>query len=217
MPHARLTLTVPEGLWIGTVTRRHPDVTVRVLAALPGEDVGVGLVEILAPNLEAVVADIAEFEQLRSLDVLQETDGRALVQFETSMFLPLEAAREAGVPLETPFEIRDGKIHWALTASHERLSELGDSLDALGISFEVESLQTAVPESGTLLTDRQRRIVTAAVEAGYYDTPRECSLTELAERLDLAKSTASETLHRAEEAIVKEFVDSLDEAAIQTE
>jgi predicted DNA binding protein len=57
-----------------------------------------------------------------------------------------------------------------------------------------------------LLTDQQRRLLVTAVEMGYYDTPRECTLTELAEEADLAKSTTSVTLHRAEETVVKEFV-----------
>lgn len=39
----------------------------------------------------------------------------------------------------------------------------------------------------------------AVIERGYYDTPRRCTLTELADELDLAKSTCSERLHRAEE------------------
>jgi hypothetical protein len=41
---------------------------------------------------------------------------------------------------------------------------------------------------------------------GYYDTPRDCPLTELADELEIAKSTCSGTLHRAEETIVKRFV-----------
>lgn len=49
----------------------------------------------------------------------------------------------------------------------------------------------------------------AAVEAGYYDTPRTCTLTELADEVGLAKSTCSEILHRAEEIIVKEFIENL--------
>jgi predicted DNA binding protein len=60
-------------------------------------------------------------------------------------------------------------------------------------------------ETPELLTDQQRRLLVTAVEEGYYDTPRECTLTELAEAVDLAKSTASVTLHRAEERVIKEF------------
>jgi len=65
-----------------------------------------------------------------------------------------------------------------------------------------------------LLTDRQRDLVVAAVQQGYYDTPRGSSLTELSDHLGMAKSTVSETLHRAEETVVKEFVAELDEGLI---
>jgi predicted DNA binding protein len=51
-----------------------------------------------------------------------------------------------------------------------------------------------------------RYLLRTAVERGYYDTPRRCTLTELAEALDMAKSTCSETLHRAEGKITKQFL-----------
>lgn len=39
--------------------------------------------------------------------------------------------------------------------------------------------------------------------------PRRCTLTELAEAVDIAKSTCSETLQRVERTIVREFADDL--------
>jgi hypothetical protein len=92
-----------------------------------------------------------------------------------------------------------------VTATRDRLSALGDQLRELGLEFDVESVTQRV-ETDRLLTDRQATLVETAVEAGYYDTPRSCTLTDLAERAGIAKSTASETLHRAEGKIVKQFV-----------
>ncbi|MFB9804505.1 helix-turn-helix domain-containing protein [Haladaptatus pallidirubidus] len=43
---------------------------------------------------------------------------------------------------------------------------------------------------------------------GYYDTPRECSLTELATSLDVTKGSLSRVLHRAEGRIIKQFMAS---------
>ena len=74
-----------------------------------------------------------------------------------------------------------------------------------GLGFEVEYVHERV-DTEELLSERQREVLLAAVEGGYYDTPRGCSLTELAEKLGVAKSTCSETLHRVEEVIVKRFV-----------
>ncbi len=140
--------------------------------------------------------------------MLHRHENRATLQFETSDPLLLFPVQTAGIPLELPFDIREGQATWELTASHDRLSELGDQLDAFGIRFTVESIERYV-DPDRLLTDRQRRLMVAAVERGYYDTPRGCSLTDLAESLDVAKSSVSETLHRAEGAVVKHYVADL--------
>jgi predicted DNA binding protein len=72
----------------------------------------------------------------------------------------------------------------------------------------VEYIQERLHTS-QLLSDKQRELVRAAVEKGYYDTPRTSSLTELAEEVGIAKSTCSETLHRAEETMIKQFMEDL--------
>lgn len=73
-----------------------------------------------------------------------------------------------------------------------------------GFTYEVVSV-TQSTQPTDLLTDRQRRFMIEALQRGYYDSPRECSLTDLATALDVSKSTASRVLHNAEETVVKEF------------
>jgi hypothetical protein len=211
MPHAKLTVTVPERVWIGEISRRYPDAVFRVLAAFTDDDAGIGLAEIESDRLAAILRDMDDSEDVGGLEILRHTESKALVQFETTMPLLLLPARDSGVPLEMPVEICDGTVTWDLTAPRDRLSALADQLENFDISYRVEYVREE-PSDETLLTDRQRRIVTAALEAGYYDTPRETSLTDLADELDIAKSTASETLHRAEEKIIKDFLE-LSEAA----
>ncbi|MFB6137752.1 MAG: helix-turn-helix domain-containing protein [Halobacteriaceae archaeon] len=215
MPQATLTVTIPDGIWIGDVTRDHPEASIRLLAAHADGGVGVGLAEVTAADVEAVVADVRGRETVTELEVLQRYEDTALAQFETTMPLLLLPVQDSGVPLTMPFTIRDGQAEWELTAPQHRLSELGTQLEEFGIPFTVEQLSQRV-EPQQLLTDRQLRLVSAAVDAGYYDTPRECSLTELADHLDLAKSTTSETLHRAEEKIVKQFLENFEGATIET-
>ena len=202
MPRARLTVTLPEGIWIREVSVAHPDATFRVLAALAAEEHGVGLVEVLADDLPAVVGAIDGHDGVPELDVLGTDDDRAVVQFETPEALLLFSVRESGVP------IRDGIATLDVTASRERLSALADQLDAFGLAFDVAYVYDTL-EGETTLTDTQRELLVAAVDCGYYDTPRDCTLTELAEQVGVAKSTASETLHRAEEQVIKQFVADL--------
>ncbi|NHN42771.1 helix-turn-helix domain-containing protein [Halorubellus sp. JP-L1] len=205
MPNAKLELTVPEGIWLGRVTRAHPETRIRVLAAIPDGLTGVGLIEIDGDATDAVLGTMEGEDDITSIDVLQHGDDEALVQFETADPLLLMPARGSGVPLEMPFDIRDGTVTWEVTASTDQLSRLGEQLEEFGIPFHVVYVRQET-DRRRLLTERQRDLLDAAVDAGYYDTPRECSLTDLADRVGIAKSTCSSTLHRAEEAIVKDFV-----------
>lgn len=206
MPNAKLELTVPERIWLGRVTREHPDTRIRVLAAIPDGVSGVGLVEVEGPGTDAVLRVMRDEDDITTLEPLQHGEGDALVQFETSDPLLLMPARDSGVPLEMPFDVVNGAVTWEVTASTEQLSKLGEQLDRFGISFTVVYVRQE-SERGKLLTDRQQDLLEAAVDAGYYDTPRDSSLTELADEVGIAKSTCSSTLHRAEETVVKEYVE----------
>lgn len=206
MPETRLQLTIPEDVWIGDLTRRYPDATFRILAAMSNEKTGVGLAEIHSDSLQELLEDMSAYEDVTEVKVLNEPDDRGLVQFETTLPLLLLPARDSGVPLEMPFELSDGTAAWELTAPSERISALGDQLRQFDISFQIDYLQQRVTKED-LLTESQEQIVKQAIEMGYYDTPRACTLTELADEVGRAKSTVSETLHRAEEKIIKEFFD----------
>lgn len=208
MPCANLSVRLPESTWISRISRDNPDAVFRVLAAMPRQDHGVGLVEISASDMAPIMVAMDESDAVVSLDMLEAGEQRAIIQFETTEPLLLLSVRQAGVPLELPVSVRDGEAAIEVTASRDRLSRLASTLDSFGMSFELESIyETSGPDD--LLTDRQRRLLVAAVERGYYDTPRRCSLTDLAEHQGIAKSTASETLHRAEETVVKQFVGRL--------
>jgi predicted DNA binding protein len=58
--------------------------------------------------------------------------------------------------------------------------------------------QDALPE----LTRRQQSVLTAAIDAGYYELPREVTTAELAAEMGLARRTVEEHLRRAEKKVV---------------
>jgi predicted DNA binding protein len=205
MPYAKLTIDLPEAIWIGEISREFPAVTFRVLSAVPSGDAGFGLLEIESESMPAVLDALEDRSGVSSVELMQRSEDTAIVQFETSEPLLLLSIQQSGAPLELPLTIRDGQAVIELTASRDRLSEFGRQLETFGMSYTLNRVYDAT-DTPDLLTDQQRRLLVTAVEMGYYDTPRECTLTELAEEVDLAKSTTSVTLHRAEETVVKEFV-----------
>lgn len=105
---------------------------------------------------------------------------------------------------QLPHTIQDGWLIADLTTTHDHLSKYQDKLEATGFRFDVVSVTQSV-EPPNLLTDRQHRFVIEALGQGYYDPPRQCSLTDLTAQLGVSKSTASIVLHNAEETINKKF------------
>jgi predicted DNA binding protein len=82
-----------------------------------------------------------------------------------------------------------------------------------GLSFRFEQLGDVSespmnPLSSVSVRPEQRRVLELAAEEGYYETPRETTLDELASALDCPRSTVSYRLRRAEAELVDEFLSS---------
>lgn len=208
MAQARLHVDLPTEPWVGAVTREFPDARVQVLTATPGEGAGFALVQVTSDDVDAVLDAIEAHETIAEVAVMDLTDDVATVQVEAHAPLLMAAAQAAGVPIEMPVEIQDGTARIDVTGSHERVAEFGRMLRSVGAEFEVEYVQQRL-NPGESLTERQRDVLFEAVERGYYDVPRTCTLTEVAEHVGIAKSTCSEVLQRVERTIVREFVDDL--------
>jgi len=208
MATATVRLTLPKGSWIGALSRNHDDAQFRVVSVVSrSDDAGIGLLEVTTTDPTGVVTSTRDHEEIADLEVLEVAGDRVLFQFETGAPRLLEIAKNAGIPVVTPFTITDGEAIWELTAAREQLSALAAELASTGIPYTVESVRPDA-DAQSLLSDRQATLVMEAVSRGYYDTPRTCTLTELADATGIAKSTCSETLHRAEGAIIKEFADT---------
>lgn len=205
MPYAKLAITVPADVWISELSREYPTTRFRVLAATANEENGFARLEIIGTNAAEVCKKIESYETVTHLMEIESETDRKRIQIETTVPVMVNAIQTAGIPLDFPVELSDGILELETTVPQEKLSMLGETLDTFGLSFSVECIQQEVV-SESLLTDRQESLLRAAVDGGYYDTPRRITLIELAEKLDIAKSTCSEILHRAEGQVLKQFL-----------
>ncbi|WP_321167639.1 helix-turn-helix domain-containing protein [Halorubrum depositum] len=150
-----------------------------------------------------IVESLRGRDRVDRVEVVEDEGAETVVRVAGPPPSYVAAARRAGVPVESPVEVADGCATLVVADDRERLSAFGRRLAVAGATVE----STGDDEPDPLLTEAQRDLVRAAVEAGYYDTPRECTLTELAADRDIAKSTCSETLHRAEGQVMRRFVE----------
>lgn len=212
MARARLEVTLPEDVWVGEVTRSHPDATLSVLSVLPTDGGGVALVALRDDDAPSVVRDIDDADGVEEVELQRAAEDvrEAIIRVETTdprLLLPLLDSR---LPVEYPVEVTEGAAQLTVAGSRDRLSSFATALETMGMDYVVDYVHDAI-DAEDLLTEGQRELIAAAIRAGYYDTPRETTLTELADQHGIAKSTASERLHRAEGKVIKRFAeDALD-------
>jgi hypothetical protein len=111
--------------------------------------------------------------------------------------------------------VRSGAVVAVVTVrDRETLKELLDGLRAVDAEVSIDWLIRGQEVDATMeiyvdgITDKQEAALEIAFEDGYYDTPRETDLGELAETLSISESAVSQRLNAAETKLVKAFLDA---------
>ncbi|RKD98157.1 helix-turn-helix domain-containing protein [Halopiger aswanensis] len=81
--------------------------------------------------------------------------------------------------------------------------QLYDESDGAGDSNDNPN---STPPTQFGLTASQRETLVAAVDAGYLDIPRSCSLAELADRFDISSNAASERFRRGVRTLIENTI-----------
>lgn len=138
---------------------------------------------------------------IESMQTLDELDGRALVRIhwerlETPLF---ELIEENGGWLVDATGTAEG---WSVALrfpTQDALARFYENCRQRGITLELRSINESGFGNRDLdygLTQAQRETVEAAFESGYFDVPRQTTLSDLAENLGVSEQAVSERLRR---------------------
>ncbi|AWB26521.1 helix-turn-helix domain-containing protein [Halococcoides cellulosivorans] len=110
------------------------------------------------------------------------------------------------------FDTRHEQRHYTWRIIHsgegDESAFFGALEDALGECAAIEMLRSgATAATDAEMPAEQRAALRAAVEHGYYETPREVDVSDLAAHLDVPRSTLNYRLRRAEAHLATQFVD----------
>jgi predicted DNA binding protein len=204
MTRLTLRLDFPSGSWLGDVSRDRPDATLRATQTVAAVEGDVTALTVAGTDRAETVEALRAHDRVDRIDIVDRTGPAMRVRVVAPAPPPhVAAAREVGIPIEEPVAVTDGRATLDIVDERSRLTAFGRRLTGEGVTVGIGSSDA---DEEPTLTDAQRDLVLAAVAAGYYDTPRECTLTDLAKARGLAKSTCSETLHRAEGRVLRRFV-----------
>jgi len=116
---------------------------------------------------------------------------------------------ETGGYLTSPFEIRDGRIRATFLGNAKEVKQFRKIVDKTRMRYKVIFLGDArfSPTSPLAhLTDRQREVLIAAFNLGYYDLPKRTSSKELGRRLGMRSSTLVVHRIKAERRLLAEVL-----------
>lgn len=206
MAHLRLKIDAAEVKdWLAILSTEFPEAIFNVSATVPINNGLLGIVEIRTQDVGRIMENVEEKSEVESCELLHTDDRMVVFQFTSRMTESYEALISSGTVPLYPVSLQNGWYSAQLTAPQDQLSEYLDEITDVGIPYEIVSLTHSYDPS-EVLTERQWQVVTEAVERGYYEATRRCTLTELAEVFNINKSSMSKLLRRAENRIVTEFV-----------
>lgn len=163
----------------------------------------------VAGDLDAYRAVLDGTPACRSHIVSGEESGVAYAHFE-----PTETARamlewRASSPVAIDGAVEFDGADLLLTLVGEE-SQFGPALGDLpeAVTYEVVEVGDRPPSRENLfhgLTERQREVLSTAVDCGYYANPREATLADVAAELDIAPGTVGDHLRTIEATVFSRF------------
>ena len=167
--------------------RSSPDDTVDALLDALAVDPTVGVRSVVVRRGDAALCDLAFCDDVALVaDVVTGNDGTILTADATGG-------------------------EWSLRVrypSRASLAETVSTLERFGVATRLSQIGCQSVSTAADLTEKQRETVAIAFERGYFEIPRQVSLEDLAEELDVTHQALSERLRRAEQTLLgSEFGD----------
>ncbi len=181
-----------------------------------------------AAALDNGLSTLEDHEGTHGYDLLKRESTVALLRSRIGQTDAMETVRRHDGYITGPFEIDAGSEIWHVGFDREEHAD--GALSALSTSndFTVESREsmnledyyelmdnadvaTSLLEGCRGLSAVEQQTLQTAVNNGYFTTPREGTLSTLAEELDVSKMAVSKNLRRTERKLLGRVVDAIEE------
>lgn len=210
------TFTVPSGEFpLGTVFDQLPGVTVKLERVVSGTDVVIPYFWIRGVHSDDVVAEFTAHPGVANIRLVDSVEDEYLLRAEWVADYEgiLSALAETQIPLveavgtdeQWTFEIRgDDRSDLADFQSRCREQDIPIALKALHALTPVETRTEAA------LTDTQQEVLVLAYQCGYFNSPRDVTMEDLGDELDISQQAVASRLRRGIRGILGSTLPALE-------
>jgi len=163
-----------------------------------------GYQTIVSARIGELESFLTSIPQVKKFAILSRSADRAEVITWAEQSSIIDSIIKKNCVFIGPTIVKDGVENWHIVAPTRE--ELQDAVAALERCAEIAYIRSAeVVEPDVGLTERQMSALKAAVEMGYFETPRRSSIKDVAKRLKVSPSTAVEHLRKAEKKVLESY------------
>jgi predicted DNA binding protein len=179
-------------------------ILVRYTYVLPNRQL-YGYQTIVTPAIASLGNYLSKLPEIKKYTIISQGPGRADVVTWAEQSSILEFLLRTNCVFVGPTVVQDGVENWHIMAPcREDLQVAIASLEKHAAIAYIRSSDAFGPGEG--LTDKQAAALAAAIDIGYFDTPRRASAEDLAAKLGVSPSTAVEHLRKAEKKVLESYL-----------
>ena len=186
----------------------HPDLQFVVLDRL--EISGNAVMEDIhvsgGPTASHLVEELQSGRGVRSAEQIAAMGREATYRMSIDMPPLAKLLRELEVIVRYPVSFGGAEGRLLVASSKAKVRVLLSRMKKFAPDTRIESIRTDILEGPqALLTPKQQELFRLAMASGYWDVPRRATMTDIAERFHVAKSSISEMLATIEKKLLHEI------------
>jgi len=191
---------------LGSVFETVPTVTVELERLIPHETLVIPYFWVRGAEVEDIEAVFEAHAGVRDIRLIDSVENEYLLRagWDREYVGVLNALAEASLAVLTGVGTQDGWKFEVRGESREDISEFREFCLREEIPIEITAVHALLPiqDEGYQLTDAQREALVAAYESGYFNSPREASLEDVAEGLGITQQSLSSRLRRGHRRLI---------------
>jgi hypothetical protein len=195
------------GFPLGDFFDKHPEVMLELERIVPTHEFVIPYFWVRNADPDEVLTTLRDNSGIHAIRLIDEVDGDALVRVEWST--DVKGIISAVVNSEVTLLSAEGSNgSWTFEVRGEGSAELHDFQDRCReneIPVQLNNLHALTPLRGNRdhsLTETQREALIIAYEQGYYDSPQQVTLEEMANELGITGQSFGSRLRRGSKRLI---------------
>ncbi|MGV9173825.1 MAG: helix-turn-helix domain-containing protein [Promethearchaeia archaeon] len=202
---ARIEIEIPASKWLSQFNQEFPDLNIEIISKFLLEDNIVNtLIEVQGSNISSFLDNLKKMKKPLNFQILFKEIDMVILNVKVKDPWILTALVETELFVEYPILVKEGHLYIETISERTIIDDFLKNLEVKGIDFTLKSV--GYYRRNPILTKKQQELVKLAYKEGFYQIPRNISMKDIADQLNISRSAVSEMLRRINRSLVENYL-----------